>query len=92
MRDYWVVTLNWDIDYGPEYKVLGVYLSEQVAKKEFKKMIKYSYRPIAKNLTYHIFKDSDNCFDTGRVGDYRRNHICVSLIKVTNRKWGRKTD
>lgn len=82
MRDYWVVTLNWDVDFESEYKVLGVYLSEQVAKKEFKKL----------KFTALILMIKYSCFDTGRAGTYYHNHICVSLRKVTNRKWGRKTD
>lgn len=94
MRDYFVIAMEMHIDYSQEIRILGVYLSEKKAIKEFKKALKYVYKPMSRDCGYYIFEDSDKCFDSGSTSnhDYPYNHIRLTLSKTTNRKWGKPKD
>ena len=78
---HYVVILDWAIDDNEGVSVIGVGHTEDEAKEIFNAQLRVE-REYVKEHEWHVFSNSDTCYDAGVEGYYASDHCHLFIEEV----------
>lgn len=92
MRKYYAIVVDHAACDHKSHEILAVYLSENKAKREFKKAVEEFFKPLYYDrINDMVYENSDTCYNIGIDEFYDRFHLCVNIQEVSgNWRYGLK--